>query len=71
MPPSPTVMTLRGWKEKQTMSPTGLPIFCQTPSTRISEPIAQAASSITGRPWARATAIRPARSQGMPDLVDA
>ena len=27
MPPSPTVRTFRGWKEKQTMSPCGRPIL--------------------------------------------
>jgi hypothetical protein len=50
MPPSPVVSTLRGWKEKQAMSPWGLPIRSQRPSHRISLPTAQAASSITGSP---------------------
>ena len=31
MPPSPVVITLRGWNEKQAMSPCGRPIFCHCP----------------------------------------
>ena len=31
MPPSPMVITLRGWKEKQTMSPSGSPILLPRP----------------------------------------
>ena len=50
IPPSPVVSTLRGWKEKQTTSPIGRPIFCQAPSISISEPMPQAASSTTGTP---------------------
>ena len=48
------------------MSPCGRPMRIQSPSTRISEPMAQAASSMTGRPWARATARIAGMSQGMP-----
>lgn len=44
----------------------GLPMRSHPPPSRISEPMAQAASSTTGRPCSRATArIRP-RSHGMP-----
>ena len=50
MPPSPVLITLRGWNEKQATSPRGRPIFVYPPSQRISLPIAQAASSISGRP---------------------
>ena len=28
MPPSPVVMTLRGWNEKQAICPCGFPIGC-------------------------------------------
>ncbi len=52
MPPSPVVITLRGWNEKQAMSPCGRPIGSQWPPQRISLPAAHAASSITGRPVA-------------------
>ena len=48
------------------MSPCGGRSRCQVPPNGISEPMAQAASSITGRPWARATGRIAARSQGMP-----
>ena len=50
MPPSPVLITLRGWNEKQATSPCGRPIFSHSPFHRISLPIAQAASSISGRP---------------------
>ena len=50
MPPSPVVITLRGWKEKQAISPCGLPIGSHSPSMRISLPAAQAASSIRAMP---------------------
>ncbi len=38
IPPSPVVMTFRGWKEKQATSPWGFPIFCHSPFQRISLP---------------------------------
>ena len=67
MPPSPVVITLRGWNEKQAMSPCGRPIRSQSPSMRISLPMAQAASSITGEAVAVGHGDEaPARSQGMP-----
>ena len=31
IPPSPVVITLRGWKEKQAIRPCGLPIRSQSP----------------------------------------
>ena len=71
MPPSPVVITLRGWNEKQTMSPCGAPIRRQLPSSRISDPIAQAASSISGSPCARATAMIARQVAGHAHLVDA
>ena len=46
MPPSPTVRTLRGWNEKQQMSPCGRPIGGHAPSSRTPEPKSQAASSV-------------------------
>ncbi len=71
IPPSPVVMTLRGWNEKQAMSPCGLPIFSHCPFHRISLPIAQAASSITGRPR-RLPDLDDARQIARhPELVDA
>ena len=50
MPPSPVVMTLRGWKEKQAICPWGLPIGSHCPFNRIWLPAAQAASSINAMP---------------------
>ncbi len=49
IPPSPVVMILRGWKLKQPACPI-IPHLCP----RYSAPSAQAASSITNRPWSRA-----------------
>ena len=48
------------------MSPWGSPICSQAPSLSTSLPAAQAASSISGRAWRRATSSSAARSQGMP-----
>ena len=71
MPPSPVVTSFRGWKEKQATSPCGLPIRSQPAPTRISLPMAQAASSITGRPWRRAIADDGRQVAGHPHLMDA
>ena len=66
IPPSPVLMTLRGWNEKQAISACGLPIFSHLPFHWISLPIAHAASSTTGSEWRRATSRIAAKSQGIP-----
>ena len=48
------------------MSPRGRPIGSQAPFQRISLPMAQAASSTTGTPRARATSTIDGRSHGIP-----
>src|SRR5918999_1512548 len=53
MPPSPVDTSLRGWNEKQAMSPRGLPTGSHWPFQRSSLPIAHAASSMTGSRRAR------------------
>lgn len=61
MPPSPVVITLRGWNEKQTSGecpPIGRPL-CR-------EPRAQAASSTTATPCRFAIAPIRSRSAGSP-----
>ena len=69
MPPSPVVITLRGWKEKHAICPWGLPIGSHRPLIRIWLPAAQAASSINAMSWRSATAIRAAVARH-PHLVD-
>ncbi len=66
MPPSPVVMILRGWKEKHAASPCGRPMRCHFSATWISLPMAQAASSMTGRPCRPAISRMAGRSQGKP-----
>ncbi len=66
MPPSPVLITLRGWNEKQAMSPCGWPILCDCPSVTISLPIAQAASSTTATPRRRPISTMLRMSHGMP-----
>jgi hypothetical protein len=66
IPPSPTVTTLRGCSEKHATSPAGSPTRRQDPPNCISDPRAQAASSTTFNPWARATAMIASMSQGVP-----
>ena len=71
MPPSPVVITLRGWNEKQAMSPCGRPIRSHSPSQQ------DLAADRAGRvldhrqavPVGDSSESRRGRT-GMPDLVD-
>ena len=66
MPPSPVLMTLRGWNEKQAMSPCGLPIFshCAVPEDLAADGAGRVLDD-GGCARARASTMA-ARSQGMP-----
>ena len=46
IPPSPVESSLRGWNEKQAISPCGRPIFSHCPFHRISLPMAHAAAEL-------------------------
>ena len=63
IPPSPVVITFRGWKLKQPSVP-GAP-HGRPPHVA---PNAQAASSITGRPNWAATAVIRSMSAGQPNV---
>ena len=70
MPPSPVVMTLRGWNEKQAIVTVGPADPLPLPATRISLPAAQAASSIRARPWRSAIGNERGEVAGHSHLVD-
>ena len=71
MPPSPVVSTLRGWKEKQAMSAVRPADLLPLPVPRISLPMAQAASSITGSACRRAIGRMARQVAGHAELVHA
>ncbi len=66
MPPSPVDSSLRGWSEKQDSLSNGAPIRRHWLPSSVSLPMAQAASSTSGRPWRLAIAATSAERAGMP-----